>query len=216
MEEVKVNFKRKIYDTMLKWKQERNGDTALLIQGARRIGKSTIAEDFAKNEYKSYILIDFSKVSKEVSDLFNDISDLNFLFLRLQFIYQTQLHERESVIIFDEVQLQPLARQAIKHLVKDHRYDYIETGSLISIKENVRDIVIPSEERHLKMYPLDFEKFCGALGEEQIIGYIRKCFEERVPLLAVPPLLLATVIICIWICPPDIYVFHILYITKEI
>ena len=139
MEEIRINFKRKIYDTMLKWKQERNGDTALLIQGARRIGKSTIAEEFAKNEYKSYILIDFSKVSKEVRDLFNDISDLNYLFLRLQFIFQTQLHERESVIIFDEVQLQPLARQAIKHLVKDHRYDYIETGSLISVKTLVRE-----------------------------------------------------------------------------
>ncbi len=126
-----IYFKRKIYETMLKWKSERNGDTALLIQGARRIGKSTIAEEFARHEYKSYILIDFSKVSKEVRDLFNDISDLNYLFLRLQFIYQVQLYERESVIIFDEVQLQPQARQAIKHLVKDHRYDYIETGSLI-------------------------------------------------------------------------------------
>ena len=113
-----IRFKRKMYDTMLKWKQERNGDTALLIQGARRVGKSTIAEEFALNEYKSYILIDFSKVSKEVSDLFNDISDLNYLFLRLQFIFQVELHERKSVIIFDEVQLQPLARQAIKHLVK--------------------------------------------------------------------------------------------------
>ena len=116
-----IRFKRKMYDTMLKWKQERNGDTALLIQGARRVGKSTIAEEFARNEYKSYILIDFSKVSKEVSDLFNDISDLNYLFIRLQFIFQVELHERESVIIFDEVQLQPMARQAIKHLVKDHR-----------------------------------------------------------------------------------------------
>ena len=138
MEDNVICFKRKIYDTMLNWKTERNGDTALLIQGARRIGKSTIAEEFARREYKSYILIDFSKVSKEVSDLFNDISDLNYLFIRLQFIYQVQLYERESVIIFDEVQLQPLARQAIKHLVKDHRYDYIETGSLISVRSKSR------------------------------------------------------------------------------
>ena len=124
-----IHFKRKVYDTMLRWKKERCGSTALLIQGARRVGKSTVAEEFAKNEYKSYILIDFSKVSKDVSDLFNDISDLNYLFLRLQMIFQVQLYERESVIIFDEVQLKPLARQAIKHLVKDNRYDYIETGS---------------------------------------------------------------------------------------
>jgi predicted AAA+ superfamily ATPase len=133
-----IYFKRKVYDSMLKWKEERNGNTALLIQGARRIGKSTIAEEFARREYKSYILIDFSKASKEVIDLFNDISDLNFLFLRLQFIYRRQLYERESVIIFDEVQLQPLARQAIKHLVKDNRYDYIETGSLISVRSKSR------------------------------------------------------------------------------
>ena len=173
MEEVKVNFKRKIYDTMLKWKQERNGDTALLIQGARRIGKSTIAEEFAKNEYKSYILIDFSKVSKEVRDLFNDISDLNYLFLRLQFIFQTQLHERESVIIFDEVQLQPLARQAIKHLVKDHRYDYIETGSLISVKSKSKNIIIPSEETKVDMYPMDYEEFRWALGDTTTIPLLR-------------------------------------------
>ena len=149
-----IRFKRKMYDTMLKWKQERNGDTALLIQGARRVGKSTIAEEFARNEYKSYILIDFSKVSKEVSDLFNDISDLNYLFIRLQFIFQVELHERESVIIFDEVQLQPMARQAIKHLVKDHRYDYIETGSLISVRSKSKNIVIPSEETKVNMYDL--------------------------------------------------------------
>ena len=119
MEDHTIYFKRKMYDTMLQWKSERNGDTALLIQGARRVGKSTIAEEFARKEYRSYILIDFSRVTKEVSDLFNDISDLNYLFLRLQFIYQVQLHERESVIVLDEVQLQPLARQAIKHFVKD-------------------------------------------------------------------------------------------------
>jgi len=167
---------------MLRWKSERNGDTALLIQGARRIGKSTIVEDFARREYKSYILIDFSKVSKEVNDLFNDISDLNYLFLRLQFIYQVQLYERESVIIFDEVQLQPLARQAIKHLVKDHRYDYIETGSLISVRSKSRDIVIPSEETKVNMYPMDYEEFRWALGDTATVPLLRTAFEKKLPL----------------------------------
>ncbi len=182
MEDNMIYFKRKMYDTMLKWKSERNGDTALLIQGARRIGKSTISEEFARNEYKSYILIDFSKVSKEVSDLFNDISDLNYLFLRLQFIYQVQLHERESVIIFDEVQLQPLARQAIKHLVKDHRYDYIETGSLISVRSKSRDIIIPSEETKVNMFPMDYEEFRWALGDTATIPLLRTAFEKKLPL----------------------------------
>lgn len=182
MKENTIHFKRKIYDTMLKWKTERNGSTALLIQGARRIGKSTIAETFAQNEYKSYILIDFSKVSKEVSDLFNDISDLNYLFIRLQFIYQVELHERESVIIFDEVQLQPLARQAIKHLVKDHRYDYIETGSLISVRSKSRDIVIPSEETKVNMYPMDYEEFRWALGDTTTIPLLHSAFEKKLPL----------------------------------
>ena len=177
-----IYFKRKMYDTMLKWKTERHGDTALLIQGARRIGKSTIAEEFARNEYRSYILIDFSKVSKEVSDLFNDISDLNYLFLRLQFIYQVQLHERESVIIFDEVQLQPLARQAIKHLVKDHRYDYIETGSLISVRSRSRNIIIPSEETKVNMYPMDYEEFRWALGDTSTVPLLRSAFERKIPL----------------------------------
>ena len=130
-------FKRKIYDKLLAWKQESAGKTALLIEGARRIGKSTVVEEFAKNEYDSYILIDFSTASKNVRELFEDVSDLNYLFLQLQFQYRTDLIERKSLIIFDEVQLCPLARQAIKSLVKDHRYDYIETGSLISIKKNV-------------------------------------------------------------------------------
>ena len=167
---------------MLKWRSERNGDTALLIQGARRIGKSTIAEEFARNEYRSYILIDFSKVSKEVNDLFNDISDLNYLFLRLQFIYQVQLYERESVIIFDEVQLQPLARQAIKHLVKDHRYDYIETGSLISVRSQSRNIIIPSEETKVNMYPMDYEEFRWALGDTTTIPLLRSAFEKKMSL----------------------------------
>lgn len=182
MEDTEIYFKRKIYDTMLKWKIERNGDTALLIQGARRIGKSTIAEEFARHEYKSYILIDFSKVSKEVSDLFNDISDLNYLFIRLQFIYQVQLYERESVIIFDEVQLQPLARQAIKHLVKDHRYDYIETGSLISVRSKSRNILVPSEEIKVDMYPMDYEEFRWALGDTATISLLRTAFEKKMPL----------------------------------
>ena len=177
-----IYFKRKIYDTMLRWKAERNGDTALLIQGARRIGKSTIAEEFARNEYKSYILIDFSKVAPEVNELFNEISDLNYLFIRLQFIYQVELHERESVIIFDEVQLQPLARQAIKHLVKDHRYDYIETGSLISVRSKSRDIIIPSEETKVNMYPMDYEEFRWALGDTTTIPLLRMAFEKKMPL----------------------------------
>lgn len=182
MEEKAINFKRKIYETMLNWKSERKGDTALLIQGARRIGKSTISEEFARNEYKSYILIDFSKASKELIDLFNDISDLNYLFLRLQFIYQVQLHERESVIIFDEVQLQPLARQAIKHLVKDHRYDYIETGSLISVKSKSRNIIIPSEETKVNMYPMDYEEFRWAMGDTATVPLLRNAFEKRISL----------------------------------
>lgn len=177
-----IYFKRKVYDSMLKWKEERNGNTALLLQGARRIGKSTIAEEFARREYKSYILIDFSKASKEVIDLFNDISDLNFLFLRLQFIYQTQLYERESVIIFDEVQLQPLARQAIKHLVKDNRYDYIETGSLISVRSKSSDIIIPSEETKINMYPMDYEEFRWALGDTTTIALLRNAFEKKISL----------------------------------
>ena len=182
MEQNEIYFDRKIYNTMLKWKSERSGDTALLIQGARRIGKSTIAQEFARKEYKSYILIDFSKVSKEVSDLFNDISDLNYLFLRLQFIYQVQLYERESVIIFDEVQLQPYARQAIKHLVKDHRYDYIETGSLISVRSRSRDILVPSEETKVDMYPMDYEEFKWALGDTTTIPLLRTAFEKKMPL----------------------------------
>ena len=182
MKDKVINFRRKIYDTMLKWKNERNGETALLIQGARRIGKSTIAEEFARKEYKSYILIDFSNVSKDVYDLFNDISDLNYLFVRLQFIYKVQLYERKSVIIFDEVQLQPLARQAIKHLVKDGRYDYIETGSLISVRSNSRNILIPSEETKIDMYPMDYEEFRWALGDTATIPLLRTAFEKKMPL----------------------------------
>ena len=177
-----ICFKRKLYAAMLKWKQERNGATALLIQGARRVGKSTIAEEFARNEYTSYILIDFSKVSKAVADLFDDVSDLNYLFLRLQFIFNVQLHERSSVIVFDEVQLQPKARQAIKHLVKDRRYDYIETGSLISVRSKSRDILIPSEETKFNLYPMDFEEFRWALGDDATIPLLRAAFEKKMSL----------------------------------
>ena len=176
-------LKRKIYDKLLELKNTLNGKKAVLIEGARRIGKSTICEEFGKNEYKSYILIDFAKCPDEIKSCFEKhMNDLDTFFMLLSAYYGVKLYERESLIIFDEVQMFPKARECIKYLAADGRYDYIETGSLISIKENVRDIVIPSEERHLKMYPLDFEEFCGALGEEQIVGYIRKCFEERSPL----------------------------------
>lgn len=170
-------FKRKIYSKMLEWKQESDGRTALLIEGARRIGKSTVVEAFARNEYESYIMIDFAKASKQIRTLFEDVSDLNYLFLQLQLQYKVDLHERNSVIIFDEVQLCPMARQAIKALVEDHRYDYIETGSLISIKKNVKDILIPSEERKISMYPMDYEEFLWAIGDETTFSLLKKCFE---------------------------------------
>lgn len=170
-------FKRKIYSKMQEWKKESDGKTALLIEGARRIGKSTVVEEFAKNEYESYILIDFSRASKETRELFEDVSDLNFLFLQLQLQYKVDLKERKSVIIFDEVQLCPPARQAIKALVADHRYDYIETGSLISIKKNVKDILIPSEERKISMYPMDYEEFLWAIGDTSTFSLLKKCFD---------------------------------------
>ena len=182
MTEDKVLFKRKVYDRMLKWKSERNGTTALLIQGARRIGKSTLAVEFARNEYKTYILIDFSIAPAEVFELFNDISDLNYIFFRLQLVYHVQLFERESVIIFDEVQQCPLARQAIKHLVKDHRYDYIETGSLISVRKKSSDIVIPSEETKVNMFPMDYEEFKWAIGDTVTIPLLKTAFENKTPL----------------------------------
>ena len=177
-----MTFKCKIYDKFLEWKKNSDGKTALLVEGARRIGKSTIVEEFAKNEYESYILIDFTKASKEVLNLFDDISDLNYIFLRLQLIYHKELHERKSLIIFDEVQFCPKARQAIKHLVADHRYDYMETGSLISIRKNVKDILIPSEERQVQMYPMDFEEFKWALGDTVTIKLLRESFEKYQPL----------------------------------
>lgn len=175
-------FKRKIYDRLLKWKKSSNGTSALLVQGARRIGKSTIVEDFARREYASYILIDFTKCSQEVHDLFNDVSDLNFIFLRLQLIYRVQLVNRKSLIIFDEVQFQPKARQAIKSFVADHRYDYIETGSLISIRKNTQNILIPSEEERINMYPMDYEEFRWALGDTATIPLLRTVWEHPQPL----------------------------------
>ena len=157
-------FKRKAYEELLKWKKEWDGKYACLLEGARRVGKTTIAEEFARNEYESYILIDFSNVSKELLDVFDDISKLDHFFLRLQLYTGVELIERKSVIIFDEIQLFPKARQAIKHLVKDGRYDYIETGSLISIKKNIKDILIPSEEHKIHVYPMDYEEFMWAVG----------------------------------------------------
>ena len=176
-------FKRKIYDKFLDWKNETAGQKALLVEGARRIGKSTVVEEFAKQEYKSYILIDFAKASDDVKSYFYlHLNDLDTFYMLLSVHYGKELYPRESIIIFDEVQLFPKAREAIKYLVADGRYDFIETGSLISIKENVKDIVIPSEERHIRMHPMDFEEFCWALNEKPLIPYIRSCFKNREPL----------------------------------
>jgi uncharacterized protein len=168
-------FKRKAYDLLLEWKKEYQGRTACLVEGARRVGKTTLVEEFAANEYQTYIKIDFSIASKEIKSAFDDISKMDLFFLKLQTETGIELIERNSVIIFDEVQLYPKARQAIKHLVKDGRYDYIETGSLISIKKNVKDILIPSEEHKVMLYPLDYEEFMWAVGKNPSI--IRKTCE---------------------------------------
>ena len=176
-------FRRKIYDKLLLWKKESQGTKALLIEGARRIGKSTIVSEFARNEYKSYLLIDFNNISPMVTDCFeNHLNDLDTFYMLLGTEYGQELHNRESLIIFDEIQQYPKARQSIKKLVQDGRYDFIETGSLISIHENVRDITIPSEERTVNMFPMDFEEFCWAFGEEKLTEYIRNCFEKKEPL----------------------------------
>ncbi|MBR0493260.1 MAG: ATP-binding protein [Muribaculaceae bacterium] len=169
-------FKRKLYGALLQWKEQWQGKYAVLIEGARRVGKSTLAKSFAKHEYKSYLLIDFSKASREVNALFEDMMDLDYFFIKLQSIFHVNLYPRESVIIFDEVQFQPLARQAIKHLVKDGRYDYIETGSLISIRRNVKDILIPSEEIRMTLYPLDLEEFYWATNKEVTPTQQREAF----------------------------------------
>ena len=176
-------MQRKIYDKLVKWKEDSNGKTALLIDGARRVGKSYIVEEFAKNNYKSYIMIDFNRAPLEIKNLFDlYLDDLDNLFLYLSNYYNVKLYERESLIIFDEVQLYSRARSAIKYLVADGRYDYIETGSLVSINENVKDILIPSEEQHLKMYPMDFEEFLWALDNHGLMELIEKSFKEKKPL----------------------------------
>lgn len=175
-------FRRKIYDDILDWKRKNDGRTALLVEGARRIGKSTIVEEFARNEYKSYILIDFNTASAEVKSLFDDLMNLEFIFLRLQQAYSTQLFERNSVIIFDEVQQCSKARQAIKYLVKDGRYDYIETGSLISIRKNIENITIPSEEDRIQMNPMDYEEFRWALGDTVTVPLLKTFWEKKIPL----------------------------------
>ena len=176
-------LKRKIYDKLLEWKNQSNGSTAILIDGARRVGKSYIAEEFGKSEYKSYILIDFGKAPQDVLDLFiHDSANLDLFFAKLSAFYAKTLHKRNSLIIFDEVQQFPRARQLIKYLVADGRYDYIETGSLIRLKKNVQDIIIPSEEEHIEMFPMDFEEFLWAMGDEATVPLIRTCFESKTPL----------------------------------
>ncbi len=182
MDEIKHIFKRKLYERLLQWKKEEDGRTAILIEGARRVGKSTLAEEFGKNEYESYILVDFTKASAKVFELFDDISNLDSLFMQLQFEYQVSLTPRKSLIIFDEVQFCPKARQAIKHLVADRRYDYIETGSLISISKNVSGILIPSEEDQVKMYPMDFEEFLWALGDSATPNLLRQALKAGMTL----------------------------------
>lgn len=176
-------LKRKIYDKLLKWKNQSNGSTAILIDGARRVGKSYIVEEFGKNEYESYITIDFGNISQDVLDLFiYDTTNLDLFFAKLSAYYGKTLHKRNSLIIFDEVQQFPKARQLIKYLVADGRYDYIETGSLIRLKKNVQDIIIPSEEEHIEMFPMDFEEFLWAMNDEATVPLIRSCFENKTPL----------------------------------
>ena len=173
-------MKRKIYNDILKWKEESQGKTALLVEGARRVGKSYIVEEFAKENYKSYILIDFSKVPNEVKELFdNYLDNLDYLFTYISNYYGIKLYERNTLFIFDEIQFCPRARGAIKHLVADGRYDYIETGSLISIKKNVKDILIPSEEEMIKMNPMDFEEFLWAMGNDTLMDFIKDCFKNK-------------------------------------
>lgn len=178
-------FRRKLYDRLLEWKRTKNGKSAILIEGVRRVGKSTLVEQFAKNEYDSYILIDFNEASEEVKSLFKSLMNKDYIFLQLQSFYNVVLKERKSVIIFDEVQNCPLARQAIKYLVKDGRYDYIETGSLISIKKNTKGITIPSEEERVTLYPMDYEEFRWALGDEVTVPLLRTFYEQRLPLAQV-------------------------------
>jgi predicted AAA+ superfamily ATPase len=183
---VNMKFKRKIYNNLLDWKNNRRGKTALLIEGARRVGKSFVVTEFAKQEYKSYVIIDFSVPRPLTLDaIINTAYDLDGLFNRISIEYKVQLHPRETLIIFDEVQLCPKARQLIKHLVADGRYDYIETGSLVSLKTNIDDILIPSEEEHLSLNPMDFEEFCWAMGDEATVSFARECYLNRKALGAI-------------------------------
>ena len=176
-------LKRKIYQKLLDWKKTSNGTTALMIDGARRVGKSFVAEEFGKNEYKTYIIVDFSNISPDLENLFtNERYDLDFFFQKLSVYYSTVLYKRESLIIFDEIQQFPLAIQFIKHLVKDGRYDYLETGSLIRLKKNTQNIVIPSEEEHIEMFPLDFEEFLWAMEDTVTVPMLKECFEKKKPL----------------------------------
>lgn len=176
-------LKRKIYNKLLEWKTTSKGSSALMIDGVRRVGKSFLCKEFAQNEYKTYILIDFGNISNELLELFtDDTSNLDLFFTKLSVLFSTPLYNRESIIIFDEVQQFPKARQLIKYLVSDGRYDFIETGSLIRLKKNVQDIIIPSEEEHLEMFPLDFEEFLWALGDTTTIPFVKQCFETLSPL----------------------------------
>lgn len=181
-DDIGMEIKRKIYQKILEWKLSSKGRKALLVEGARRVGKSTIVQRFAEKEYRSYIMIDFNKASKNIKDNFDNLNQLDVFFQNLSLEYNTRLYPRESLIIFDEIQKFPRAREAVKYLIEDGRYDYIETGSLISIRENVQDITIPSEERKVKMYPADFEEFVCALGEDVLLEYIQSCYKNRMPL----------------------------------
>lgn len=176
-------LKRKIYDRLLEWKEKDHGSCAMLLDGARRVGKSYIAELFGKKEYRSYLLIDFAHLPEEVRNIFEyDIADFDMFFHKLSAYYRKILYNRDSLIIFDEVQRYPQARELIKYLVQDGRYDYLETGSLISLKVNIENIVIPSEEEHIEMFPMDFEEFLWALGDETTVPYLQDCFEKMQPL----------------------------------
>ena len=178
-----MELKRKVYQKLLDWKQNRNGRTAVMLEGARRVGKSHIAKKFAENEYRSHLFIDFSLIAPQVKEVFErDIHDLDLFFQKLSILYRTQLYPNESLIIFDKVQLFPPARQLIKHLGADGRYHYLETGSLITLKQNVRNILIPSEEETIEMFPLDFEEFLWSMGDDIDYDFIRSCFEKRIAL----------------------------------
>lgn len=178
-----MNLKRKIYDKLIKWKKESQGSTAVLLEGARRVGKSYIAKYFGVQQYRSYLLIDFSNISNDVIDVFeHDKTDLDLFFNKLSVFYNVKLYERDSLIIFDEVQMYPKARQLVKHLIEDGRYDYLETGSLITLRQNIENIVIPSEEEHFVIHPMDFEEYLWAIGDEVTADFIRDCYHKKSPL----------------------------------